>query len=49
MSWVTDGLQSLFAQPALPLQKLRNWGMSGFNQFSPLKKWMAQHAMKSAS
>ena len=49
MGWVTDGLQSLFAQPALPLQKLRNWGMSGFNQFSPLKKWMAQHAMKSAS
>jgi 2-polyprenyl-6-methoxyphenol hydroxylase-like FAD-dependent oxidoreductase len=49
MAWVTDGLQSLFAQPALPVQKLRNWGMSGFNQFSPLKKWMAQHAMKSAS
>ena len=49
MGWVTDGLQSLFAQPALPVQKLRNWGMSGFNQFSPLKKWMAQHAMKSAS
>jgi 2-polyprenyl-6-methoxyphenol hydroxylase-like FAD-dependent oxidoreductase len=49
MGLVTDGLQSLFAQPALPLQKLRNWGMSGFNQLSPLKKWMAQHAMKSAS
>jgi ubiquinone biosynthesis UbiH/UbiF/VisC/COQ6 family hydroxylase len=49
MGFVTDGLQTLFAQPALPLQKLRNWGMTGFNQFSPLKKWMAQHAMKSAS
>jgi ubiquinone biosynthesis UbiH/UbiF/VisC/COQ6 family hydroxylase len=49
MGWVTDGLQSLFAEPAMPLQKLRNWGMTGFNQLSPLKKWMAQRAMKSAS
>ena len=49
MGCVTDGLQTLFAQPAMPLQKLRNWGMTGFNRLSPLKKWMAQHAMKSAS
>lgn len=46
---VTDGLQMLFAQPNLPLQKLRNWGMSAFNQFSPLKKWMAGEAMKSST
>lgn len=49
MGCVTDGLQTLFAQPSLPLQKLRNWGMTGFNQLNPLKKWMAQHAMKSSS
>jgi len=49
MGYITDGLQMLFAQPELPLQKLRNWGMSAFNQFSPLKKWMAGEAMKSSS
>jgi 2-polyprenyl-6-methoxyphenol hydroxylase-like FAD-dependent oxidoreductase len=49
MGLVTDGLQTLFAQSSLPLQKLRNWGMTGFNQLNPLKKWMAQHAMKSSS
>jgi 2-polyprenyl-6-methoxyphenol hydroxylase-like FAD-dependent oxidoreductase len=49
LSCVTDGLQNLFAQPSAPLQKLRNWGMTGFNQLSPLKRWMAQQAMKSAA
>jgi 2-polyprenyl-6-methoxyphenol hydroxylase-like FAD-dependent oxidoreductase len=49
MGFVTDGLQMLFAQPDLPLQKLRNWGMSSFNQLIPLKKWMAGEAMKSSS
>lgn len=49
MGLVTDGLQTLFAQSSVPLQKLRNWGMTGFNQLNPLKKWMAQHAMKSSS
>ena len=49
MGWVTNGLQMLFAQPDLPMQKIRNWGMSAFNQFSPLKKWMAAEAMKSSS
>jgi hypothetical protein len=39
-------LQVLFAQPALPIQKIRNWGMSGFNQLIPLKKWMARKAMQ---
>ncbi len=49
MGFVTDGLQMLFAQPDLPLQKLRNWGMSTFNQLSPLKKWMAAQAIKSST
>jgi 2-polyprenyl-6-methoxyphenol hydroxylase-like FAD-dependent oxidoreductase len=49
LGFVTDGLQMLFAQPDLALQKLRNWGMSSFNQLSPLKKWMAGEAMKSSS
>ena len=46
MGCVTDGLQVLFAQPAMPLQKIRNWGMSGFNQLLPLKNWMARKAMQ---
>jgi 2-polyprenyl-6-methoxyphenol hydroxylase-like FAD-dependent oxidoreductase len=46
MGLVTDGLQMLFAQPSMPLQKLRNWGLSSFNQLSPLKTWMAAQAMK---
>jgi 2-polyprenyl-6-methoxyphenol hydroxylase-like FAD-dependent oxidoreductase len=46
MGCVTDGLQVLFAQPALPIQKIRNWGMSGFNQLLPLKNWMARKAMQ---
>ncbi len=46
MGCVTDGLQVLFAQPALPIQKIRNWGMTGFNQLVPVKKWMARQAMQ---
>jgi ubiquinone biosynthesis UbiH/UbiF/VisC/COQ6 family hydroxylase len=46
MGCVTDGLQVLFEQPALPIQKIRNWGMSGFNQLLPLKNWMARKAMQ---
>ena len=48
MGCLTDGLQTLFAEPSVPVQKLRNWGMSAFNQLSPLKKWMAAEAMKSS-
>jgi len=48
MGCVTDGLQTLFAEPSVPVQKLRNWGMSAFNQLNPLKKWMASEAMKSS-
>lgn len=46
MGCVTDGLQVLFAQTSLPVQKIRNWGMSGFDQLTPLKKWMARKAMQ---
>jgi ubiquinone biosynthesis UbiH/UbiF/VisC/COQ6 family hydroxylase len=49
MSFVTDGLQTLFAHPSMPLRKLRNWGMTSFNQLGPLKKWMASQAMKSTT
>ena len=49
MGCVTDGMQTLFAEPSVPVQKLRNWGMSAFNQLSPLKKWMAGEAMKTSS
>ena len=49
MTCVTDGLQVLFAQPSLPLQKIRNWGMSRYNQLAPLKKWMANQAMHATS
>ena len=49
MLCVTDGLQTLFSQTMLPVQKLRNWGMTGFNQLGPLKHWMAEQAMKSAT
>ena len=49
MGFVTDSLQTLFAHPAMPLQKLRNWGMTSFNQLGPLKKWMASQAMKSTT
>ncbi len=42
---VTDGLQRLFAQNGSSWQALRNAGMSGFERFGPLKKWVARQAM----
>ena len=44
ISAVTDGLQSLFAQPATFVQTARNWGMNtlAFNQ--PLKNWLVGRA-----
>ena len=44
ISAVTDGLQSLFAQPATFVQTARNWGMNAvaFNQ--PLKNWLVSRA-----
>jgi 2-polyprenyl-6-methoxyphenol hydroxylase-like FAD-dependent oxidoreductase len=44
MDAVTDGLHGLFAQTAGPWQALRNWGMKGFAQSGPLKRWMARQA-----
>jgi 2-polyprenyl-6-methoxyphenol hydroxylase-like FAD-dependent oxidoreductase len=45
MSWTTDGLQQLFAQPAEPWALLRNWGMRGFDHSGPLKRWVVRQAM----
>ena len=45
-TWVAcDGLQRLFAHPHATVQSLRNWGLSAFNQASPLKRWALQQAM----
>jgi 2-polyprenyl-6-methoxyphenol hydroxylase-like FAD-dependent oxidoreductase len=35
----------LFAPSAGPLQRLRNWGMNGFDHSGPLKTWLARQAM----
>lgn len=45
MGLATDGLQQLFAPSAGPLQRLRNWGMNGFDHSGPLKTWLARQAM----
>jgi 2-polyprenyl-6-methoxyphenol hydroxylase-like FAD-dependent oxidoreductase len=47
MSSVTDGLLHLFAQPAAPLQALRNQGLSVVERLGPLKRWMAARALGS--
>jgi 2-polyprenyl-6-methoxyphenol hydroxylase-like FAD-dependent oxidoreductase len=45
MGWATDGLQQLFAQEAPLAERLRNWGMMGFERSGPLKHWVARQAM----
>lgn len=45
MGWTTDALQQLFARTESPLQRLRNWGMSGFERSGPLKDFVARQAM----
>jgi 2-polyprenyl-6-methoxyphenol hydroxylase-like FAD-dependent oxidoreductase len=45
MGAATDGLQQLFAQQAEPWTLLRNWGMTGFDRFGPVKDWVAKQAM----
>lgn len=45
MGLATDGLQQLFAPSAGPLQRLRNWGMNGFDHSGPLKTWLTRQAM----
>jgi len=44
MSWVTDGLFTLFAHNDSRVQALRNWGMKGFERSGALKHWMARQA-----
>jgi 2-polyprenyl-6-methoxyphenol hydroxylase-like FAD-dependent oxidoreductase len=45
MSWTTEGLQQLFAQPAEPWGWMRNWGMRGFDRSGPVKRWVVRQAM----
>ncbi len=49
MSWVTDGLFGLFAQPDSRVQALRNWGMTGVDRLGPLKHWLARQATGQAA
>ena len=48
MACITDSLQTLFAQTAMPWQQLRNWGMNGFDRSGPIKHWMAQQAIRTS-
>jgi len=46
-TWLAcDSLQRLFAHPHPSVQALRNWGMTGFDQLTPLKRWTIQQAMR---
>lgn len=45
MQWLTDGLYGLFGHTDPRLQALRRWGLRGFNQLTPLKRWAMQQAM----
>ncbi len=46
-TWLAcDSLQRLFAHPNASVQALRNWGMSGFDNLAPLKRWTMQQAMQ---
>ncbi|MFM8865662.1 MAG: FAD-dependent monooxygenase [Limnohabitans sp.] len=45
MGLVTDGLQRLFARTGPLWPELRNWGLSGFDRATPLKRWMTRQAM----
>ncbi len=48
VSFVTDGLHSLFAQASPAWQTARNWGMKGVSGSQPLKNWLTKHAAGSA-
>ncbi len=45
MGMAMDSLQQLFTRHELPLQNLRNWGMTGFERSGPLKAWVTRQAM----
>ena len=47
MGGAMDGLQQLLTRQEAPLQSLRDWGMKGFDNSGPLKRWVAQRAMGS--
>ncbi len=40
-----DSLQQLFTHPHSLVHTARNWGLRGFDQFVPLKRWVARRAM----
>jgi len=40
-----DSLQQLFTHPHALVQAARDWGLRGFDQFVPLKRWVARRAM----
>lgn len=46
MGQMTEGLLMLFAQNAAPLKELRNRGLTLVNRLSPLKRWLAQQALR---
>ncbi len=45
MAGVTDGLLKLFARDQGPLRELRNRGMGLLDQMTPVKRWLAGHAL----
>lgn len=48
MALVTDGLFGLFSAPDSRLQALRGWGLRGFDQLQPIKRWAMRQAMGGA-
>ena len=45
MGGAMDGLQQMLTRSEPALQALREWGMKGFEQSGPIKRWVAQRAM----
>ena len=48
MALVTDGLFGLFRAPDSLIQALRGWGLRGFDQLRPIKRWAMRQAMGGA-
>ena len=48
MALVTDGLYGLFSASDSRLQALRGWGLRGFDQLQPVKRWAMRQAMGGA-
>lgn len=44
MALVTDGLHQLFSRTEPPIQTIRNWGLNGLNQVTPMKNWLLRKA-----